>query len=274
MTCLARTNAPANESLSHDDKLLGAAAIFNAYQAHTIESLSSTSIMFGQPSIISNVYQHCPFLCNAADETIFNVVQLENYETQCFDNLYQHLRYLQLEFIGHSELSFYHAVLIVLLRRGYEVTTTFKSFESLWQTQADYFFEHLSLRWLTSAVDSFIDFSPSPLRRAILMNVVSLINTLKIYETKLFLLTDNKLPIPPKVNALYAKHEGLYEGLTFFRLGSDDTLEQMRRRFLNFEQDDAFATQLLLTVFYRLHVAPSAFALIKQLHTEDWGYRW
>ena len=36
----------------------------------------------------------------------------------------------------------------------------------------------------------------------------------------------------------------------------------------------AFATQFLLTVLYRLHDTPSAFSLIKQLHTEDWGYNW
>ena len=260
--------------MRQNNKLLAATQILAAYHAQTFDSLQSQFIGFDELSIIAKIYHDNAHLCDESDTAIFNAVQLQHYESQCFDNLYQHLRYLQLEFIGQSELLFYHTLLIVLLRRGYQPEQTFTLFELLWQTHNGYFFEKLSLRWLVSAADTFIDFSESPLRRAILMNVVSVINTLKIYETQRFLLTDNQVPIPPKVNALYAKHQVLYDGLTFFRLGSDDTLEQMRRRFLKFEKVDAFATQFLLTVLYRLHDTPSAFSLIKQLHTEDWGYRW
>lgn len=257
-----------------DQKLLGAAAFVKAYQIDDFDRLKARTITFNSPSILAAIHQRYPKLSNVDDSEIFSSDYQAQYETQYHDNLYTHLRYLQLEFIGQSELLFYHTLLIVLLRRGYQPEQTFTLFELLWQTHNGYFFEKLSLRWLVSAADTFIDFSESPLRRAILMNVVSVINTLKIYETQRFLLTDNQVPIPPKMNALYAKHQVLYDGLTFFRLGSDDTLEQMRRRFLKFEKVDAFATQFLLTVLYRLHDTPSAFSLIKQLHNEDWGYNW
>ena len=126
----------------------------------------------------------------------------------------------------------------------------------------------------SNSYNTFIDFSPSAIRRALLMNVISLINTLKLYETQQYLLTDNKQPNSIKVEAFYAKHQPLYDGLTYLRLGIDDTIEQMRRRFLTFSNDDAFATQFLLKIFYRLHDNPTAYKFFKQMHTEDWGYRW
>lgn len=270
-TCPTMTDTP---TIDNADKLLGAAEILRVYQAQSILSLKSTKIAFDRPSLMAQAYQRYCYIGDRPDDAIFNATMLDNYETQCFDNLYRHLRYLQLEFIGQSELCFYHTVLIVLLRRGYEVNYTFKTFDELWQSQSDYFFDTLSLRWLVSAADSFIDFSPSALRRAILMNVVSLINTLKAYETQQHVLVDRYLPDEYRIQALSDKHLSLYDGLTYLRLGCDDTIEQMRRRFLAFEQEDAFATQFLLKIFDRLHDNPTAYAFFKQLHTQDWGYQW
>lgn len=274
MTSLSLSSVSDHQPINGDDKLLGAAEILSVYQAQPIESLKSALIAFDKPSLIAQAYQHNSYLCDQPDDAIFNAATLDNYEPQCFDNLYQHLRYLQLEFIGQSELCFYHTVLIVLLRRGYEVNYTFKTFDELWQSQSDYFFDTLSLRWLVSAADSFIDFSPSALRRAILMNVVSLINTLKAYETQQHVLVDRYLPDEYRIQALSDKHLSLYDGLTYLKLGCDDTIEQMRRRFLTFHYDDAFATRFLLKIFDRLHDNPTAYAFFKNLHTEDWGYQW
>lgn len=274
MTSLSLASVPDNQSENSDDKLLGAAEILSVYQAQPIESLKLTKIAFDRPLLMAQAYQRYCYLCDIPDNAIFNAAKLDNYETQCFDNLYQHLRYLQLEFIGQSELCFYHTVLIVLLRRGYEVCQTFALFENLWQQQSDYLFEQLSLRWLVSAADTFIDFSSSALRRAILMNAVSLVNTLKAYETQQHVLVDRYQPDEGKIQSLRDKHLSLYDGLTYLRLGCDDTIEQMRRRFLTFHHDDAFATQFLLKIFDRLHGNPTAYAFFKQRHTQDWGYRW
>lgn len=260
--------------MRQNNKLLGATPILAAYHAQTFDSLQSQFIGFDDLSIIAKIYHDNAHLCDESDTTIFNAVQLQHYESQCFDNLYQHLRYLQLEFIGQSELLFYHTLLIVLLRRGYQPEQTFTLFELLWQTHNGYFFEKLSLRWLVSAADTFIDFSPSPVRRAILMNVTSLINTLKAYETQQYVSLGHGIVDDKKIRSLREKHRQLYDGLTFLRLGSDDTIEQMRRRFLSFAQDDGFATQFLLKIFDRLHDNPTAYAFFKQMHTEDWGYRW
>lgn len=266
------TLAKSPTTLAQDDKLRGADLMLQAYHAYDSDSLKNRLIGFAQPSILVEVYQTYPYLSALDDPAIFSPQHHAHYETQCHDNLYRHLRYLQHEFVGQSELAFYHTLLIVLIRRGYEPLQTFTLFETLWQQQSDYLFEHLSLRWLVSAADTFIDFSDNPLRCAILMNVVSLINTLKVYETQLGLLTENTQPLAPKVDRLYAKHQGLYDGLTFFRLGSDDSLAQMRRRYARFAEQDEFATRFLLVIFVRLHHVPSAFSLIKQFHNPAWAY--
>ncbi len=257
---------------AQDDKLLGADKYLHAYQTLSSDTLLSRSIDFSHPSILREVIDRYPHLWQGDDTTIFNPTLQRHYETQSFDNLYQHLRYLQLEFIGKSEFNFYHTLLIVLLRRGYQISTTFRLFEVLWQGHETALFEQLSLRWLVSAADTFIDYSDSPLCQAILLNVVSLINTLKVYETQQFLLTDNTQPTAPKAQALYATHNGLYDGLTLFRLGSDDSLAQMKTRYQTFATQDAFATKFLLTVFRRLHDNPTAFALIKDYHNPAWAY--
>ena len=115
-----------------------------------------------------------------------------------------------------------------------------------------------------------MDFSPNPTRQAIFLNIPTLINTLKVYETKLDLLTDNSLPNPDKVQAYQQKHLALYDGLRHFRLGTDDTLHNMRQRYEKFANVDKFAAEFLLTVFDRLQVGETAFALMRQYHESDW----
>ena len=53
-------------------------------------------------------------------------------------SLDQHLQDLRQEFSGQSELIFYHAKLIVLIRRGYKTKKTFKEFQTLWANEHSY----------------------------------------------------------------------------------------------------------------------------------------
>ena len=74
------------------------------------------------------------------------------------------------------------------------------------------------------------------------MNVITLINTLRAYETKAFLQTPlNAAPTPlldDKINMLYAGDLPLYAGLTYFRVGTDDSLKNMRKRYTVFYKTD------------------------------------
>lgn len=48
---------------------------------------------------------------------------------------------------------------------------------------------------------------------------------------------------------LYAGDLPLYDGLTYFRIGTDDSLRNMRKRYNKFQKVDKLATTILLAVF-------------------------
>lgn len=102
-------------------------------------------------------------------------------------NLTIHLDNLRREFVGHSELEYYHATLIVLIRRGFQVEKEFKSFEQLWYEQKEFLIKKLNTRWLISACDTFIDHSDDEHLKALLMNAVILVNTIKMQESERYL---------------------------------------------------------------------------------------
>lgn len=201
---------------------------------------------------------------------------VENSDKPRLKDLSAHLNKVKIEFIDKPEICFYHATLVVLLRRGYKSKETFKEFERLWETECDFLLSNLSLRWIVSACDTFIDHSPNPLRSAILMNVSTLINTLKIYETEKFLRGFEAIDdINEKnVEALYLKHLALYQGLTYFRIGTDDTLRNMRTRYEAFKDLDQLATSILLFVFEQIQNSQTAFSLMKSLHKDEKSKWW
>lgn len=193
-------------------------------------------------------------------------------------DLENHLNNLKYKSLGESELCFYHNTLIILMRRKYKIDKTFAEFERLWEAESDYLLTHLSLRWIVSACDTFIDHSNNTHRAAILMNVVTLMNTLRTYETKNFLqLSTNAESMPlltEKTDMLYAGDLPLYDGLTYFRIGTDDSLRNMRKRYNKFQKVDKLATSVLLAVFEKLQNNDSAFATLRQLHRDDWSKWW
>lgn len=192
-------------------------------------------------------------------------------------DLSQHLNKVKHEFIGKSELEFYHATLIVLIRRGYKCAEMFAQFEQLWEQETAYLLSHLSLRWIVSACDTFVDHAKSPTRASILMNVVTLINTLKVYETHIFLHQSSQFEPTlnhDRVESLYQQHLPLYDDLTYFRIGTDDTLKNMRQRYEGFNVVDKMATTMLLFVFDELQKNQSAFFTLKSLHKDDKSTWW
>lgn len=193
-------------------------------------------------------------------------------------DLEKHLENLKHQFIGQSELCFYHATLVVLLRRGYKSEEVFVEFENLWARETDYLLNNLSLRWIVSACDTFIDHSTDRIRAAILMNVITLVNTLKVYETQQYLQRQNpETPhslVPERVDSLYSAHLPLFEGLAYFRIGADDTLKNMRNRYNQFSETDKLATTILLFFFDQLQTTNSGFSTMKNLHKDEKSKWW
>ena len=193
-------------------------------------------------------------------------------------DLENHLNNLKYKSLGESELCFYHNTLIILMRRKYKIDKTFAEFERLWEAESDYLLTHLSLRWIVSACDTFIDHSNNTHRAAILMNVVTLMNTLRTYETKNFLQlpvnTEHTSLLAEKIEMLYASDLPLYDGLTYFRVGGDDSLRNMRKRYKTFYKTDRLATTILLTVFEKIQHHNTAFNALRPLHKDDWSKWW
>lgn len=189
-----------------------------------------------------------------------------------------HLNNLKYRSIGEPELCFYHNTLVILLRRKYKTKETFAEFERLWLTETEFLLSHLSIRWIVSACDTFIDYSNNPGRRAILMNVITLVNTLRTYETDRYLRLSTGTDLPPfnedKKAELYKGDLPLYDGLTYFRIGTDDSLRNMRKRYTKFYKVDEFATTILLDVFEKLQNNKSAFTALRSLHKDDWSKWW
>lgn len=193
-------------------------------------------------------------------------------------DLENHLNNLKHQMLGCSELYFYHNTLVILIRRKYKIAETFAEFERLWTAESEFLLEHLSIRWIVSACDTFIDYATDTNRSAILMNVISMINTLRAYETEKFLQhpIDNKSSSlnDDNVARLYQGDLPLYAGLTYFRIGTDDSLRNMRKRYRKFYKVDELATTILLSVFEKLQSNDNAFTTLRRLHTDDWSKWW
>lgn len=146
--------------------------------------------------------------------------------------LQEHLDKLQGEFAGQPQLLWYHASLIVMLRREAQVAEHYAQFRALWDAERDFLCQHLNLRWLVSACDTFIDHDSDPTLRALMVQGVLLVNTVKLCESERFLqATDAPLADQPQaLHRLQTQRVPLFDGLSAFTAGTDDTLRNMRWR--------------------------------------------
>lgn len=178
-----------------------------------------------------------------------------------------HIRDLKNEFIGQSELLYYHAQLIVLMRREFKVKENFALFEQLWKSQQDYLLTHLNIRWIVSAADTFVDYSSDPLARSMAMNVISLVNTVKMYETERYLQrAETTNDDATRLSTLQNKRVPLPDGMSGFAVGTDDTLRNMRWRLENTAKSHPLG-QMLLEVFKRLQNQETVYMRFKDRHT-------
>lgn len=184
-------------------------------------------------------------------------------------NLQIHLDSLKHEFIGCSELEYYHATLIVLIRRGFRVDEKFKKFEQLWYEQKEFLTHKLNTRWLISACDTFIDHSDDDHLKSLLMNAVILVNTIKIQESERYL-AENTKPDASRYSSLQNERLALFDGVAGFAVGTDDTLRNMRWRLDKLAQSHPLGS-LLIEIFERVQKpnADTVYSRFRALHTRD-----
>jgi len=183
------------------------------------------------------------------------------------DNLEEHFIALKDEFIGQNELCYTHAKIIVLIRRDYEAINHFKLFEQLWTEEKDYLLKNLNARWLISAADTFADFSEDDSIKSLSLACSCLLNTVKMQESERFIANlDSSVYDREKITRLNNEERiPLFDGISVFKVGTDDTLRNMRWRIDKVAKIN-IAGEILLEIFLRLQEHDTIFKRLKDKH--------
>jgi len=183
------------------------------------------------------------------------------------DNLEEHFTALRDEFVGQSELCYSHAKIIVLIRRDFDTKNHFALFEQLWKEEKDYLLKNLNTRWLISATDTFADFSNDDSIKGLSVACSCLLNTVKMQEseryiTNAFSFIDDKEKMTRLDNE---ERISLFDGTSVFKVGTDDTLRNMRWRIDKVAKINT-AGEILLEIFLRLQEHDTVFKRLRDRH--------
>mgnify|MGYP000247547506 FL=1 len=186
------------------------------------------------------------------------------------NNLEEHFIALRDEFVGQSELCFTHAKIIVLIRRDFEAKNHFASFEQLWDEEKSYLLKNLNTRWLISATDTFADFSEDDSIKSLSLACSCLLNTVKMQESERFIANlDSNSDDKEKIARLDNEERiPLFDGISVFKVGTDDTLRNMRWRIDKAAKIN-IAGEILLEVFLRLQEHDTIFKRLKEKHKRN-----
>lgn len=198
-----------------------------------------------------------------------------NYTYGSYKNLDQQFDYLKQEFVGNSELLFFHAKLIVLIRRSISLNKNYTIFNNLWKHESKFLLKNLDLRWLIAAADTFSDCSNDPLERALAFNASCLINTVKIIESERYLQSLEKQEDAEERQKILdeEKRVSLFDGLCVFKSGTDDTLRNMRWRLDSISKLHPTG-KILLECFERLQVNDNVYFRFKERHRRSKTQWW
>ena len=186
------------------------------------------------------------------------------------NDLDEHFEALKAEFVGQAELSYTHAKIIVLIRRDFEAKKHFAIFERLWQEEKDFLLKNLNMRWLISATDTFADYSNDDSIKSLSVACSCLLNTVKIQESERFI-TNAKSSIDDMEKIARLDNEEripLFDGTSVFKVGTDDTLRNMRWRIDKAAKIN-IAGEILLEIFLRLQEHDTVFKRLKDRHKRN-----
>jgi len=186
------------------------------------------------------------------------------------NDLEEHFVALRDEFIDQSELCYTHAKIIVLIRRDFEAKNHFTIFEKLWEEEKDYLLKHLNTRWLLSAADTFADFSDDDSIKSLSVACSCLLNTVKMQESERFITNaHSSIDDKEKMNRLDNEERiSLFDGTSVFKVGTDDTLRNMRWRIDKVAKINT-AGEILLEIFLRLQEHDTVFKRLKDRHSRS-----
>jgi len=183
------------------------------------------------------------------------------------NDLDEHFAALRDEFVGQSELCYTHAKIIVFIRRDFEAKHHFALFKQLWKEEKDYLLKHLNTRWLISATDTFADLSDDDAIKSLSIACSCLLNTIKIQESEHFITNyDSYEDDSKKITRLDNEERvPLFDGISVFKVGTDDSLRNMRWRIDKAAKIN-IAGEILLEIFLRLQEHDTVFKRLRDRH--------
>jgi len=186
------------------------------------------------------------------------------------NKLDEHFIALRNEFVGQSELCYTHAKIIVLIRRDFNSKNHFELFEQLWKDEKDYLLKNLNIRWLISATDTFSDFSDDEAIKGLSLACSCLLNTVKMQESENFITNfDSYVDDKEKITRLDNEERiPLFDGISVFKVGTDDTLRNMRWRIDKAAKVN-IAGEVLLEIFLRLQEHNNIFKRLRDRHKRN-----
>jgi len=186
------------------------------------------------------------------------------------NDIEEHFKDLKAEFAGQSELCYTHAKIIVLIRREFEVKDHFALFEQLWTEESEFLLKNLNTRWLIAAADTFADYSDDDAIKGLSIACACLLNTVKIQESERFITNAQSCgDDQEKINKLDNEERfSLFDGISVFKFGTDDTLRNMRWRIDKVAKINVTG-EILLEVFKRLQRHDTTYKRSKDRHARN-----
>ncbi len=181
----------------------------------------------------------------------------------------RHIENLRREFSGQPELLWHHAKLIVLIRREFRTADTYAQFRKLWDAECAFLCNHLNLRWLVAAADTFAEHDRDVEVRSVAMMASLFLNSIKMHESERHLCNAETLaPNPALIAQVKNELIPLFEGLSCFTVGTDDTLRNLHWRLQAFFSVEP-AGAILKTVWDRCQVENTVFARMRKMHVRQ-----
>lgn len=179
----------------------------------------------------------------------------------------EHLHMLAAEFSGRNFLEFYHAGLIVHIRREINVTLNKRRFFQLWHEQGDFLLSSLDSRWLVSACDTLADHGGAPESLAARAGTLFM-NTVKLYETERWATSAS--------NSSYKTVAGtipLFDGMTAYWIGRGNMIKNLFDRVLRAPPcGELIATRILNELIRRACIHDTVFNRFLRVHEREATY--
>lgn len=179
------------------------------------------------------------------------------------EDLSEHLEILRREFIGLPEITFYHAVLVVLIRRKLSMTENVNRFHELWREEAEFLCDYLDSRWLISACDTIADHCPDRRERALAIAGSLFMNTIKLYETERW--STGKYGIKQDYKPVVTRVP-LHDGLSSFVIGQGDMITNLHRRVRSLADCGGPAGLILNELLKRASLHDTVYRRFRSVH--------